>query len=944
MPDITNPYSTGEQLKILQEEVGRLKEELSNLRSTQVQDKNNLAKSFNFSGNETVFSAELYRSIAETANESIWVSDTAANTIFVNRRLTELLGYTREEFLGRKAYDFMDEEAQELARLNLNRRISGHSDRYEQKFIHKNGSEIWALVSASPIKGENGDVVASLGMLTDITASKKAELALKESEEKFSLSFHSSPNALALTRVDNAIIIDVNDSFARMFGLLKEEVIGEKSSFLDIFESKEARLKLGEELQNGRRIYNYHTILKRRSGEKINALISIETLHISSGSLSLTTIQDITSLKQIEKNLRTSEERYRQLVESANSIILRWDINGKVLFVNEYGLRFFGYSREEMIGKDSRMLLPEIESSGRSLTSLVEDILEYPENFMNNENENIKKNGERVWITWSNRAITDECGKIIEILAIGNDITSIKNAEHELRAKATEIEAILSCTPNGIMVYDTQARITRSNAAANNFLKMTSADRSLDVYERINKYYKIYNEEGRQLSTEELPVYRAAIKGEIVTNEVILLEGFGLSRWFIFNTAPLFIAGKHFGAVLSMQDITQLQIQNIELIKAKEKAEESDRFKSSFIANISHEIRTPMSSILGFADLLKFPDISGESQAAYIEAIISGGKRMLNIINDLINISKIEAGHVEIRNEATDINKLLDEILVFFLPEATKKGIVLNLNKDLPETNLSVETDRTKLAQIVTNLVKNALKFTASGHVEFGCSLIDGKYLFYVKDTGIGIHKDHFDKVFERFQQCEATQYHMQEGVGLGLPISKAYVEALGGSIWLESVPSKGSVFYFTIPNKAANAIPKSVVYNEIKTQENPPYAEILIADDEESIYSYLSEFLKRRNIKAYHAINGREALNMAKANAGIGLVLMDCRMPLMDGLEATRLIKEFRPQLPIIGLSALANDNDIQAALEAGCNDYIIKPVDLDVLYKKIASFMKSN
>lgn len=822
---MSNSENSNLQIKRLQKEVAKLKEELKKHKSIQDTEADSLAESFHSPESEFFFNAELYQSIAETANEGIWVSDRQAITIFVNRRLTEMLGYTRDEMIGKKAYDFMDNEAREIASFYLARRLQGHADRYEQKYIHKDGSEVWVLISASAIKAKSGDVVASLGMLTNITSSRKAEMALKESEEKFFCSFQSSPNALALCRMDNTVIVDVNDAFVSMFGISKEEVIGKTSSFLDIFESEEARVKLGTKLLNTGSVRNFEAMLKRRTRGKIHALISVETLRISSGSLSLTTIQDITGLKQIEKTLRQSEERYRKLVESANSIILRWDINGKLLFVNEYALSFFGYTREELIGKDSRMLLPETESSGNSLSNLVEDILEHPENFQNIENENIKKNGKRVWVSWSNRAITDDCGKVTEILAIGNDITRLIAVEQELRTKAQEI-----------------------------------------------------------------------------------------------------------------------QKQNIELIKAKEKAEESDRFKTSFIANISHEIRTPMSTIMGFADLLKFHDISGESQTAYIDAIISGGKRMLNIINDLINISTIEAGHIEVRKDVTHINKLLNEVLVSFLPEADKKGIILHLNSNLVADDFYVETDRTKLYQVVSNLVKNALKFTASGSVEFGCSLKDNNYLFYVKDTGIGIPADNYDKVFERFQQGEVAKAKMQEGVGLGLPISKAYVEALGGSIWVESVPSEGSVFYFTIPYVQTKVAPISARNQDITIAGKHPYAEILIADDEESIYAFLNEFMKRNNIKAYHARNGEEAINIAKQNAAIKLVLMDCRMPVMDGLEATRVLKNSRPELPVIGLSALANDDDVKAALEAGCNDYITKPVDLDVLYKKIASFVAAN
>lgn len=384
-----------------------------------------------------------------------------------------------------------------------------------------------------------------------------------------------------------------------------------------------------------------------------------------------------------------------------------------------------------------------------------------------------------------------------------------------------------------------------------------------------------------------------------------------------------------------------LQQQNIELIRVKEKAEESDKLKTAFIANISHEIRTPMSGILGLADLLKVPDLSSESQTTYIEAIISSSNRMLCIINDLINISKIEAGQIEIRKEVTDINKLIDELFIFFLPEANKKGIVLKINKELPVNKIFVKTDKTKLSQVITNIIKNALKYTSEGFIEFGCRMKDDSLLFYVEDTGLGIKKEHQEMIFERFKQGEVSNSGIPEGVGLGLAISKAYVEELGGTIWVKSAPTKGSVFYFTIPFKepVVNVPSKKREEKTVKIS----LANILIAEDDDFIFLYLNEVLKQNNMNAIHAINGEEAVNVIKNNPNIDLIIMDGRMPVMGGLEATRKIKKIRPEIPIIALSAMAHDTDIQDALEAGCVAYLTKPIDIKVLLNTISTYVVS-
>ncbi len=251
-----------------------------------------------------------------------------------------------------------------------------------------------------------------------------------------------------------------------------------------------------------------------------------------------------------------------------------------------------------------------------------------------------------------------------------------------------------------------------------------------------------------------------------------------------------------------IEDITGKKKNEAELIKAKEKAEESDRLKSLFLANISHEIRTPMNGILGFAELLKEPDLSAENQQEFLGVIEKSGQRMLNIINDLIDISKIEAGETIIRIRKTDLNKMLKEIHLFFIPEANFKTIQIDYHCGLPDESCNIETDSTKLSQILINLLKNAVKFTKEGSIHFGYKQIGSMIEFYVSDTGPGIPPEQTEQIFERFKQSTLNLTRNYEGAGLGLSISKAYVEMLGGSIRVESELGKGSIFLFELPLK----------------------------------------------------------------------------------------------------------------------------------------------
>ena len=262
----------------------------------------------------------------------------------------------------------------------------------------------------------------------------------------------------------------------------------------------------------------------------------------------------------------------------------------------------------------------------------------------------------------------------------------------------------------------------------------------------------------------------------------------------------------HFLAI--KEDITEKKKILEELIKAKDKAEESDQLKSAFLANMSHEIRTPMNGILGFAELLKLPDLSGEEQKYYLDIIEKSGQRMLNIINDIVDISRIESGQMNISTSLTNVNEQMEDIYTFFKPEAEKKGLQIILKNKLPDIMANLETDQQKLYAILTNLIKNAIKYTNSGTIEFGYNLKDGGSVksdvmeFFVKDTGIGISKNRQTAVFERFIQSDIQDKKAKEGAGLGLSIAKAFVEMQGGKIWVKSDEGKGSTFFFTLLKK----------------------------------------------------------------------------------------------------------------------------------------------
>ena len=380
-----------------------------------------------------------------------------------------------------------------------------------------------------------------------------------------------------------------------------------------------------------------------------------------------------------------------------------------------------------------------------------------------------------------------------------------------------------------------------------------------------------------------------------------------------------------------------------ELLIAKEKSEESDRLKSAFLANMSHEIRTPMNGILGFTDLLKKPKLSGEEQEKYIGVIESSGQRLLNTVNDLIDISKIEAGLMKVSVSEVNLNKLLEQLFTFFNVETQLNGLQLILSTAPLGEDIVILSDQDKLYSILTNLIKNAIKYTQSGSIDFGFERKGQDLQFSVKDTGDGISNERLGVIFERFIRGEDNKA-FSEGSGLGLSISKAYVEMLGGKIWVESEKGVGSQFYFTIPYKTAMTKLTSTKEVSSKAKSQLKDLKILIADDEETGFALLEAFLENVSTDLLRAVTGFETLELCRKNSDIDLILMDINMPEMDGYEATRQIREFNKEVIIIAQTAYAISGDRAKSIQAGCNEYISKPIDKQELLEKMEKCLIKN
>ncbi|MBN1143369.1 MAG: PAS domain S-box protein [Bacteroidales bacterium] len=397
-------------------------------------------------------------------------------------------------------------------------------------------------------------------------------------------------------------------------------------------------------------------------------------------------------------------------------------------------------------------------------------------------------------------------------------------------------------------------------------------------------------------------------------------------------------------AILSIaRDITQRKQIIQDLIYAKEKAEESDRLKTAFLANVSHEIRTPMNGILGFLELLKKPNLTEEKKDKFIEVVNQSGERLLETINKIVEVSKIESGQVDISFVEVDVAEIMTYHYDFFLEQAAGKGLDFILNMDAV-SDLKIMADRFKLDGVFTNLINNAIKFTPKGYIEFGAYQDKGDLVFYVKDTGLGIPENKQDAIFERFVQADLSLTRPYEGSGLGLSIVKAYAELIGGSVRVESKPGEGSTFYVTIPlmvskepdlEAAIQNLPEIAVNNRVK---------ILIAEDDEVSISYLKTILEGDWNELIACTNGISTVETVRSQPDISIVLMDIRMPDMSGIEATKEIRKFNRTIPIIAQTANALLNDKNEAIQAGCNEYLTKPLNRVKLLELISKYTMQN
>ena len=881
-----------------------------------------------------------YRRLFESANDGILILDAETGKIVdVNPFFIDLLGYSKKEFIEKSIWEigaFKDiyKNKEKFFELQQEKYI-----RYDDlPIVTSDGRKIHVEFVSSVYLANNTKAIQC--NIRDITERKIAQ-----KEIKFQADLINNVGQAVIATDLLGKVIYWNNAAEKIYGWSTSEAIGE--SIMDLTpaqQSNEQAIEIMNKLSAGKTwAGEFH--VKRKDGTSFPAFVTDTPILDSNGKLTgiIGISSDITERKQAEDILKDRNIFLQTLINAIPAPVFYKDSEGRYIGFNKAFELFFGKTSQELSGKTVFDINP------RELAEIYQakdlELFQNPGKQIY-DSQLQDKQGIIHEVVYHKATILDSNGHVSGLVGVILDITERKQMEIDLIAakeKAEESEEkfrlLFNEVEDAIFRYDQETyKIIEANKATS----------------------KIYGYKQEELIGMSALKFSAEVEKSKSASKTALQKGKSIVNFrhhkkkdgtdlflqlhlhkIVLNNQPIIYAVCH--------DITENVKYEQDLKAAKEKAEESDRLKTSFLNNISHEIRTPMNAITGFSRFINNPDLIPEKRKNYTDIIIQSSDQLLAIIDDIISIASIEAGQEEIQENETNINLIGNLIKEQFSSKAYEKNVTLILKSTLPDDKATIITDTTKLTQIISNLVDNALKFTQQGSIEFGYSIKKdtepAEVEFFVEDSGIGIPPDMHEIIFNRFRQVETTATRNFGGSGLGLCITKAYVELLGGKIWLTSELGKGSVFYFTIPYKNTN--PKKI--NDI-----PPVKELdveiltnktlLIAEDENSNFFLLEEMFLDSGINIIRAVNGIEAVELCKSNPHIDLVLMDLKMPEMDGCEATRQIRKFKPDLPIIAQTAYSTNADRSKALACGCSDFIVKPLNKELLLSKINDFINRN
>ncbi len=934
-------------------------------KSNRVKDQG--AKLFNKANNHDQsinYKDNYLRTIIETTTDGFMIVDSNGKIIDVNRSYCSMTGYSRNELIGMAISDIDDNESPEATSARINRIIEKGGELFETRHRRKDSTVFDVEISTTYMAKEGGLFAC---FCRDITSRNEAGREITRMADMLDL----APGAITVHDV-NGDFVYTNKRNLELHGFTKEEFLKKSITEIDAPESRELiKTRLEQIREKGEA--TFEALHYRKDGTTFPLKLYVKMIDWSGKPAMLSIGTDIEDIRKTEQALRESEKKYRQLTENMSDIVWTADMSLKTTYVSPSVENILGFTPEQHMARRLEEKHPP-ESLNKLREAFAEEIKKEadpgtdPQRTRLLEVQQYHADGRDLWVSMNISAIRDENGVMTGIQGVTRDITENKIASEALRESEEKYRQLFNNMTQGFALHEVindkegkpiDYRYLNVNPA---FEKLTGVKAGTLV--------------GRTV-LEVMPdtePYWIEIFGSVAnTGNPVKYENYSKSISKYFDVWAFSPRKGQFAVIFS--DITRrklaekaiqeneirlkeqndeymtlneelsgsnkkIKIINEELKKAWQKAEESDKLKTAFLANMSHEIRTPMNAIIGFSEIMLNPALSKERRENFTKIINSSCHQLLNLINDIIDIAKIETGQMNLHEEEININRTISEIEKIYTPLIQDKIVDLEISYGLPDNQATIITDPVKFKQIITNLVHNAFKFTDKGTITIGYRLNEKFIEFYVKDSGPGINSLHHEVIFERFRQLSSNDKKVNRGTGLGLPICKALTEMLGGSIWLKSEAGEGSAFYFSIPYKSKDN-PENIRNMKTFDTYNFNGIKILVAEDEETNFLFINELIEETGATIVHAENGKEAVTLFNDNDDIRIILMDIKMPLMDGITATKLIKEVKPDVPVIAITAYAMSGDKEKCINAGCDDYLSKPVRRTELLDLISFYL---
>ncbi len=839
--------------------------------------------------------------------------------IDVNDAYIRVTGYSREELTGKDSGSLGITESETVQRVREIINKQGGISNWEDKFKTKTGEVRTGLFSAVVIN--IGDEPCLLSATQDITDRRKTEDALRFSEEKFFKVFRASPSLMAIRSLKDRHFIDVNDAYIDAMGYSREELIGTRSGALGITDS-ETTDRVRETLSKQGLVRNWETKIKTKAGDIRTGLFSAVVINIGDEPCILTAFQDITERKRSEEALKKSEEKYRELVDNANSIILKMDNVGNMTFFNEFAQKFFGYSESEIIGKNVvGTIVPEVESTGRDLRVMIEDMGLNPDRYVNNVNENIKSNGDRVWVAWTNKPTYDEHGRVKEVTCIGNDITERRQAEESLRKSEENYRNIFENAVMGIFHTTPDGRYLRANPAG---ARMYGYDSPQDIVQSVSDMsQQIYANQEDRAKFKEIMESNGHVEG--FESEHYRKDGSKI--WTVLNSrAVRDNKGRTLYYETTIEDIT-------ERVRLEAQFRQAQKMEAigTLAGGIAHDFNNILSAILGYTDMALTDRKADDPHRHYLEQVYKAGERARDLVKQILTFSRQQ----EQEKKPVLIALIIKEgirLLRSSLPTTIRIG------QNIKDMSATVLADPTQIHQILMNLCTNAahamrekggtldIQLVREVIESVGTSqplnLTTGNYAkLTVSDTGHGIDATIIDRIFDPFFTTKGPG----EGTGLGLSVVYGIVRDHGGTIDVFSEPGKGTTVTVYFP----------LIEAEEPAEERRPEAipegseRILLIDDEAALVELGSTMLISLGYQVTSRTSSIEALEAFRANShGYDLVITDMTMPNIRGDELARELLKIRPDIPIILCTGFSEMISEEKANKLGIRRLVMKPI----------------